>query len=308
MPKFCIFITSAGSRCENYDQLGASHVVRASAALTNANSTGFALVRNLGQIGGNLSASSDRETLSYSVDLNRNELETGLKYLLDASTQQQFREWDLGKVAERVIYETKRQPDAVRAVELLHSAAFHGELGNSLFCSKKSAKKFKSNDLQDFVNANCTASRAAVVGVGIDHDLLLAVAKHLNLEAGAANVAPSKFNVGDVRKNKLGNWATVAIGTQGAALSNQKEAIAFAVLQQIAGTGVNIQNGSPSGALGKVLGNTLGNSQFGFTTLNASYSDNGLFGVVLVAEANEIGKVKARIKFQLFKTKTLYIY
>lgn len=284
----------AGSRCENYDQLGASHVIRAAAALSNANTTSFGVVRNLGYVGANLSSSGDREILSYSVDVNRDQLATALEQLVNVSAHQTFKPWELEDIAKRVAYETNRQSNDVRAVDALHKALFQTELGNSIYCSPKSISSLSSGVLQNYVRANLTATRLAVVGVGIDHQLLVGIAKHLQLETGKSDVTASKTNTGDVRIDEPGSWASVAIGTQGASWANQKEALAFAVLQQIAGTGSNIEGGEANGSLGKVISAALGNSAFGFTSLNASYSDNGLFGVLLVAEAGQIGKVSRR--------------
>lgn len=288
---FNLFVYSAGSRCETYDQLGASHIVRASSALSTANSTGFSIINNLAYVGGNLSSTSDREVLSYSVDLKRDDLETGLKALVDVSAHQVFKPWELTQVQPRVIYETKRQSNDVRAVDLLHGAGFRSELGNSIWCTETNAKRLSQSVLQNYAAQNLVSSRAAVVGIGIDHNLLVGVAKHLALETGTANVTASKWNSGDLRVDEPNNWTSVAIGVQGASLANQKEALAFGVLQQIAGTGSNIKGGEANGALGKVLSTALGNSPFGFTALNASYADNGLFGVLLVAQASEVGKV-----------------
>lgn len=284
---------SAGSRCESYDQLGASHVLRAASALSTSNSTSFGVVRNLAYVGGNLSASSDREVLAYSVDVTRNELAAALEQLVNVSVHQALKPWEISDIGKRVAYETNRLSSDIRAVEALHSALFHSELGNSIYCTAKNVSRVNSNVLQGFVRSNLTAARTAIVGVGVDHQLLVGIAKHLELEAGQSGVTPSKTNSGDVRIDEPGNWATVAVGTQGAALANQKEALAFGVLQQIAGTGSNIKGGEANGALGKVISAAVGSSPFGFTSLNASYSDNGLFGVLLVAEANQIGKVRS---------------
>lgn len=275
--------------------MGASHVIRASAASSTANSTGFSIVHNLAYVGGNLSSTSDREVLGYSVDLKRDDLETGLKALVDVSAHQVFKPWELAQVRPRVIYETKRQSNDVRAVDLLHGAGFRSELGNSLWCTETNAGRLSQSALQSYLAANVNSSRAAVVGVGIDHQLLLGVAKHLALETGASNVTASKWTSADLRVDEPGNWTSVAIGVQGASLANQKEALAFGVLQQIAGTGTNIKGGEANGALGKVISGAVGNNPFGFTALNASYADNGLFGVVLVTQAADAGKVRHRI-------------
>lgn len=250
-------------------------------------------MRNLQQIGSNLSVSSDRETIEYNVVLTRNNLDTGLKYLQDAATRQVFKPWELADLTAVIKGDLGRVTPQVRAVDLLHRAAFRSELGNSIFCAKYNVGRISSETLQHYVETNYRSSRAAIVGVGVDHQFLCGYAKSLNLNSGSATDAPSKIVGGgsDLRVDKSGQWAHVAVGTQGGAWSNAKEALAFAVLQQVAGSGAYTKRGNVNGALGKVVAGALGNQHFGFKALNASYSDNGLFGFVLSADAKDAGKV-----------------
>jgi len=287
----------AGSRNESYDNLGVTHVLRATAGQTNKKSTSFGVTRNIQRVGGSLTATTDRELVSYNVELTRNNLDTGLKFLQDASTQQVFKPWEVDSVVSRIQGDLARVTQPVRAVDLLHRAAFRTELGNSVFCAKHHVGRIGSETLQHYVASNFTSDRAAVVGVGIDHHLLVAYAKNLYLEPGTSSTVASKYHgLGELRVDKAGELATVAVATQGASLSNQKEALAFAVLQQVAGTGAAAKRGGNNGALGKIVSSALSNP-FGFTALNVSYTDNGLFGFVLTANAREVGKaVDAAVK------------
>lgn len=300
--KYLIFniqkiIYRAGSRYESYDNLGITHVLRVAASLSNKSSSAFGLMRNLQQIGSNLSVSSDRELIEYNVTLTRNNLDTGLKYLQDAATRPIFKPWELADLTSSIKGDLARVTPQVRAVDLLHRAAFRSQLGNSIFCAKYNVGRISPESLQHYVATNYRASRAAVVGVGVDHQLLCGFAKSLNLDSGTATDAPSSISGGsDLRVDKAGEWAHVAVGTQGGAWSNAKEALAFAVLQQVAGSGAYAKRGNVNGALGKVVSGAIGNQQFGFTALNASYSDNGLFGFVLSADAKNAGKVNSNYK------------
>lgn len=224
--------------------------------------------------------------------MTRSSLDTGLKFLQDTSTQQDFKPWEVDSTTNRIQQDLKEVTPEERAVDLLHKAAFRGELGNSPYCAKHHVGKISPECLQHYVASNFVSNRAAVVGVGIDHQLLVGYAKNLYLEDGSDTIAPSKYHgLGDLRVDKFGNYASVAIATQGPTLSNDKEAIAFAVLQQVAGVGSAVKSGSLSGALGKKVAGVLGNSTYNFNTLNLPYTDNGLFGFVLTADARQIGKV-----------------
>lgn len=288
---FTKFHFSAGSRNEVYDNLGATHVLRATAGNSNKKSTVFGVMRNIQAVGGSLSATTDRETVAYNVELTRDSVETGLKFLRDVSVEQAFKPWEVKASERRIREDLARVAPDVRAIDLLHRAAFRTQLGNSIFCAKHHVGKISSECLQHYVATNFTANRGAVVGVGIDHQWLVGYAKNLYLEEGSGDSVPSKFVGGELRVDKSGQLASVAVGTQGAALSNQKEALAFAVLQNVAGTGPSARRGNANGAVGKVVTSAL-SSPFVFSALNASYTDNGLFGFVLSGNGREIGKVK----------------
>lgn len=284
---------SAGSRNETYDNLGATHLIRAAASLTNKKSSGFGLTRNIQRTGGNLSCTTDREVVEYNLELTRDQLDNGLTYLSDVATQQLFKPWELKDSVGGIRADLARVTPQVRAIDLVHRAAFRRELGNSLFCAKHHVGQLSAETLQHYVASNFTNGRAAVVGVGVDHQLLVGYAKSLQLENGPEAVVPSKFHgFGELRVDKAGDLAHVALATQGGSLANQKEAIAFALLQQVAGAGAAAKRGNVNGALGKVVTGAVGGTPFGFSAFNASYTDNGLFGFVLSADGKHIGKVR----------------
>lgn len=267
--------------------------MRNGATLANKVSSTFGVTRGILFNGGTISGTSDRESVAYQFNLPRDNVETGLKYLEDISTKPVFKPWELKKAEAITRGDLAKVTPEVRAVELLYSAAFRKGLGNSVLCAEHNLGKISSENFQQYVAENYKSNNAAVVGVGIDHNLLVAYAKSLNLDSGSLpECPPSTFCVGEKTVPAPGSSVSVAVGTSGAALSNQKEALAFAVLQQVAG--VNISAGNVAGALGKVVSSTL-NGPFSFSALNASYTDNGLFGFVLTADGREAGKVKCRL-------------
>lgn len=87
-------IISAGSRNESYENQGAAHLLRLAANLSTKNSSAFAITRNIQQVGGSLSASNDRELVTYTVETTANQIETGLRYLQDL-VQPAFKPWEL---------------------------------------------------------------------------------------------------------------------------------------------------------------------------------------------------------------------
>uniref|UniRef100_A0A1L8E0N2 Putative ubiquinol cytochrome c reductase subunit qcr2 n=1 Tax=Nyssomyia neivai TaxID=330878 RepID=A0A1L8E0N2_9DIPT len=290
---------NAGSRNETYDNLGATHVLRAAAGLTTKGSTTFAITRNIQQIGGNLSVTSDREVIAYTLEVTPNHLDVGLKFLQDVATGQVFKPWELDETATRLREDLARIPGQVRAVDLLHRAAFRSALGNSIFCPKHQIGRLSPETLQHYVASNFTTNRTAVVGIGVDHNTLAGFAQNLPIDSGAGKENTSSFVGGsEARLDRGGRLAHVAIATEGQGWNtNPKETLAYCVLQYAAGVGPWLKRGNNNGIIGKSLTGALGDKPFGFGAFNVSYSDTGLFGFVLSTEARDAGKaIESAIK------------
>lgn len=129
----------------------------------------------------------------------------------------------------------------------------------------------------------------------MDHRLLSGFAQDFAIESGEGKTAAAKYYGGELRKDKAGGSAHVAIGGSGASLSNAKETATFTVLQQAAGVGRSCTYGNINGAVGKAVNNAVGGTPFELTTVNAAYTDAGVFGVLISVDARQAGKV--RIEF-----------
>lgn len=274
----------AGSRNETADNIGAAHVLRAAGGLSTKTATAFGITRNIQQAGGSLTTTADREVVAYSVAVTKDQLETGLKYLEATATGQVFKPWELAELTPVIRNELARLPAEVQAVELLHKAAFRGGLGNSVFCPDYLVGKHSSETMQHYFAANCTTNRAAVTGVGVDHQLLVGFAQSLGLESGAGSAVKSTFNTGEVRRNGAGSRAAVAVAAQAVGWDSLKEAMAFWVLQHAAGLGPATKRGANNGVLTKALGDINSSSLYN------AYSDNGLFGFIVSGDAKNAGK------------------
>lgn len=122
---------------------------------------------------------------------------------------------------------------------MLHKVAFRSGLGNSLFCPNHMLGKHTSEIMQNFFAQNMHSDNAAVVGVGIPHDHLVAFAQSLSLKAGQVNAGSSKVHSGEVRVETGGSAAYVAVATEGASLSDLKSMLALGLLQRVLGAGNN---------------------------------------------------------------------
>lgn len=214
-----------------------TRVLKIAASFSNKNSSNFRIRTNINATGGSLKVSNDRESFIYTLQAKRDQLGTGLKFLHDVSSEQDFRQREFKFIQKFINEDLASVSNEARALDALHQAAFTGGLGNASFDAIQHIDNITPGTLQNYVNTNFTASRAAIVGVGIEHESLLSFAKSFELAAGSGSAAPSKYVSGQVRHDKAGGLATVAIATQGASLANPKEILAFSVLRTIAGSG-----------------------------------------------------------------------
>lgn len=101
---------------------------------------------------------------------------------------------------------------------------------------------------------------------------------------------------------------SVAIAVEGVSLKNEKDALACAILQRASGSGPRVKWGSSPSSLHKQVSNAAGREPFGLSTFNASYTDSGLFGVVLCSTSNVAGFVSYIKHYNYNKIISIYIY
>ncbi|EFA00465.1 cytochrome b-c1 complex subunit 2, mitochondrial [Tribolium castaneum] len=294
----------AGSRNETHENAGVTHTLRICAGLSTKNATQFAITRNIQQAGATLTATSDREIVSYTLEGTRKAVEKTLPFLTEVATQQVFKPWEVSENVGRQRLELAIRPPQLRAIDLVHKAAFRRGLGNSLYSAKYNLGNISSETLQHYVASNFLSGRAAVVGLGVDHSQLVKYAQGLALESGEGTSNPSPYFGGEIRSDKGGDFAYVAIAGQGAPWKNSKEALAVSVLQKALGGGPKVKWGSvDNGALSKVVGGE-GDAKYALNTFNASYSDAGIFGVLIAAPEATAGKI-VQAAFKLLKAGNL---
>lgn len=100
-------------------------MLRVAGGLTNKNSTGFAVTRNIQQKGGNLTVTSDREVVAYTIETTANHLEVGLQYLQDV-IQPAFKPWELTDIVPfvktqvaSVTPQVKKQPHTCLCISII---------------------------------------------------------------------------------------------------------------------------------------------------------------------------------------------
>ncbi|XP_034448030.1 cytochrome b-c1 complex subunit 2, mitochondrial isoform X2 [Hippoglossus hippoglossus] len=284
----------AGSRYETVENLGVSHVLRLAANLTNKGASAFKICRGVEALGGSLSVTSSRETMVYTADCLRDHLDSLLEYLVDVTTAQEFRPWEVADLTSRVKLDKAlaQQCPQIGVIEKLHEAAYKNALSNSLYCPDYMVGHVSSKQLQSFVEDHFTTGKMALVGLGVKHSVLRQVGEGLlSTRSGAsAPVAKSVYRGGELRVQNNDDLVHALIASEGG-VTGSAEANAFTVLQRILGAGPHVKRGSNiTSQLCQGIAKAT-TQPFDATAFNASYSDSGLFGVYTIAQAHSAGEV-----------------
>lgn len=290
-------VYNAGSRHENGNNQGVTHALRSAVNLSTQNSTNFGVVRNVQQIGGYLGCSSSREYMMYHLSCLRNGLDTGLECLQEVSGGPACKPWevpDLDGPLRLELANLATQPQ-VRLIEALHAAAFRNTLGRSIYMAEKRIGSHSPEVLSQFVQNNYLSGNMTIVGMGVDHDALLFAAKKFKVTQGSTDPEPAKYHGGEVRIDEPGSLSSVALVTQGASMGSA-DLLAVGVLQQVMGTGPYVKYGTNISTSKVSQAAAVGSgAPFAAQCINATYSDAGLFGFQVTAQAEEMAGVLKNI-------------
>lgn len=287
-------LVRAGSRYETTDNLGVTHLLRLAASLTTKGASAFRICRGVEAVGGSLSVSSSRETMSYTVDCLRDHIDTVMEYLINVTTAPEFRAWEVSDLTGRVNLDKKlaKQTPQIGVIEDLHAAAYKNALSNSLYCPDFKIGQITTEQMHTFVQNNFTSARMALVGLGVDHDMLKQVGEQfLNIRSGAGTVgSKALYRGGEVRHQTGAGLVHALVAIEGASATSA-EATAFSVLQHVLGAGPRVKRGSSSTSTLTQAISKVTALPFDASAFNANYTDSGLFGLYTICQANAVNDV-----------------
>ncbi|KAF6202494.1 hypothetical protein GE061_002890 [Apolygus lucorum] len=273
----------AGSRYESADNAGASHIIRSSCGLSTGSVTGFAIMRNLQKLGSTLSATSDRETIVYTLESTVDQIQPSLKFLSTIINEQVFKPWELADNIPRIKYELGGLPPQALLFDLIHQAAYRTGLGNSIFVKDYNIKKLGSETLQHFVANRFLSSKIAVVGLGLDITDVAHFGQCLGKDGNGSAANASPYKGGDVRKGTSSNITHTIVASESSGL-NKKDVFTWAVLRNALGSGSSVKWGAGVDPLSKAAAKSGGPTQI--SAVNIAHSDSGLFGILVSSESD----------------------
>uniref|UniRef100_A0A673W6S5 Ubiquinol-cytochrome c reductase core protein 2b n=1 Tax=Salmo trutta TaxID=8032 RepID=A0A673W6S5_SALTR len=271
----------AGCRYESPENQGVTHLLRLAANLTTKGASAFRICRGVEAVGGSLGS----VPVIY---------DTVMEYLINVTTAPEFRPWEVSDLTSRVKMDKAlaAQTPQMGVIEGLHGAAYKNTLSNSLYCPDYMVGHVDADHMHNFIQNNFTSARMALVGLGVDHDVLKQVGEQfLNIRSGMGTAGTkAQYRGGEVRVQNGSSLVHSAVVSEGAAVGTD-EVMAFSVLQHVLGAGPHIKRGSNSTSkliqgVAKATADPFDASAF-----NVNYSDSGLFGVYTISQSAAAGDV-----------------
>uniref|UniRef100_A0A8C7RJE7 Ubiquinol-cytochrome c reductase core protein 2b n=1 Tax=Oncorhynchus mykiss TaxID=8022 RepID=A0A8C7RJE7_ONCMY len=284
----------AGCRYESPENQGVTHLLRLAANLTTKGASAFRICRGVEAVGGSLGVTSSRENMIYSFDCLRDHIDTVMEYLINVTTAPEFRPWEVSDLTPRVKMDKAlaAQTPQMGVIEGLHGAAYKNALSNSLYCPD-----YMVSQMHNFIQNNFTSARMALVGLGVDHNVLKQVGEQfLNIRSGMGTAGTkAQYRGGEVRVQNGSSLVHSVVVSEGAAVGTD-EAMAFSVLQHVLGAGPHIKRGSnPTSKLFQGVAKATADP-FDASAFNSNYSDSGLFGVYTISQSAVIKAAISQVK------------
>ncbi|KAF9933050.1 ubiquinol-cytochrome c reductase core subunit 1 [Modicella reniformis] len=282
-------VINAGSRFEPKDKAGIAHFAKNFGFKNNGKRSAFRIARETELIGGVLSTSLGRESVTFTAECLKEDIPYFVEVFGDLVAQTKFSEHEFHSVASEVASEcsvAESSPE-ITVIEALHNTAFRHGLGNSLYAAPYS--DITISDLKAFAANNFVGSKIALVGTGVNETELTSLADSAfgHVDAGSSvQAVATKYYGGEVRVAHSSPLGHVAIAFQGAA-AGTPEFYTAQILRSLLG-GDRFVKWSTSGVspLAIAAGKIGHGAQI--SAFNYGYSDAGLFGLYAQAEHKSV--------------------
>ena len=163
----------AGSRYENEELRGVSHIIDRLAFKSTKTRTSDQMLETLESLGGNIQCASSRESLMYQSASFNSAVPTTLGMLADTIREPLITELEVEQQLETAAYEIKEiwsKPELILP-ELVNIAAYKDNtLGNPLLCPEERLQFINKNTVEKYRNEFFSPERIVVAFAGVNHE------------------------------------------------------------------------------------------------------------------------------------------
>ncbi|KAF7916847.1 hypothetical protein BELL_1180g00020 [Botrytis elliptica] len=163
----------AGSRYENEDLRGVSHIMDRLAFKSTSKRSSDEMLESIESLGGNIQCASSRESLMYQSATFNSAVPTTVALLAETIRNPLITEEEVSQqlvTAEYEIGEIWSKPELILP-EIVHLVAYKGNtLGNPLLCPKERLSEINSNTIQQYRDTFYRPERMVVAFAGVQHE------------------------------------------------------------------------------------------------------------------------------------------
>ncbi|KAK9485244.1 Metalloenzyme, LuxS/M16 peptidase-like protein [Lipomyces starkeyi] len=306
----------AGSRYEGTSHTGLSHMMDRLAYQTAKGYSADDMQAQLSQLGGNYMCVSSRESIIYQAAVFNKDVASMFELLSATVRWAEVTPEELQiqkETAEYEIGEIWRKPELILP-ELLHTAAYQSNtLGLPLLCPEDRLPAIRREDVLDYRASYYTPERMVAAFVGVDHDVAVGLAMQqfgdmakgtIPVHTEVSQYTGGVMSLGEMEVEHVPNQPDLAhiyIAFEGLSI-NDPDIYALATLQTLLGGGGSFSAGGPGKGMYSRLYTSVLN-RYGFletcAAFNHSYTDSGLFGVMVACLPSHASLVPAIICSQL---------
>lgn len=295
-----VFI-DAGSRFETEENNGVAHFLEHMMFKGTNKRSRHQLESEIENLGATLNAYTSRESTVYYCKVQKPDVNQTLDILSDMMLNSKIADEAVHAERHTILREAEEISGNMQEVifDRLHETAYRGSsMARTILGSSENIQRITSRDISRYVRQHYTGPRIVIAGAGgVQHEALVASAEKFFSSVPAVSsvgrvVRPPADFVGSdilVRDDDM-PYAHIAYGFETAG-ARDKDYYSLVVLQYLIDSfNVNAMGGEylTSPIAGKVARENLAQSLTPFNTL---YSDTGLFGMYLVADAMKLNEL-----------------
>jgi predicted Zn-dependent peptidase len=276
----------SGSRDENPDEHGISHLLEHMAFKGTARRTARQIAEEIEAVGGDLNAATSIETTAYYARVLKEHVPLALDVLSDILANPSFDPVELVREQNVIVQEigaTEDAPDDLVFDHLQETAFPNQPVGRSILGTPTTVRSFDGRRLRDYLVRNYRAPDMVIAATGaVDHDAVLAdVERRFSSFAGppAPIPEPARFGGGAHIESRNLEQAHIALALQGVP---QRDPALFS-LQVF----TNIVGGGMSSRLFQEVRESRGLC-YAIYAFHMPYSDTGFFGLYAGTDASDV--------------------
>ncbi|CAD5229559.1 unnamed protein product [Bursaphelenchus okinawaensis] len=325
---------NAGSRYQTYYPWGVSHFVEKLGFGSSQNYPDRAETFNiLDSCGAIIDCQSTKDTTIYAASCLRETASKMTKIIADTVMRPIVDPLEVNETAyvvkfEREAFLRKPEPEEM-LIDWVHCAGFKSNtLGIPKYCEKENPG-ITREDVLSYMSQYYSPDRMVLAGVGVDHDLLVALGKKyfntdsttwaqfpelVHKDLPSIDHSQAQFTGGifqwekDLSKIGLGiadfpNLAHMMFGFESVATSHS-DFVAFCVLQSLLGGGGSFSAGGPGkGMFSRLYADVMFRYHwlYNVTSFNFSYMDSGIFAVRASAPPDKLTETCGVILNEFFR-------